>query len=549
MVALSGTATDDTAVTAVSWSNSATGASGTATGTTSWTTGNVALIAGTNVISVVARDAAGNTSSDSIAVTYSAGSRNAFYLSPTGNDAAAGNTPAVPWKTFAKAFASMAGGDELILLDGTYSAPSTGYISYLGTNSGQPPSGTGASAMTHVHALNPGNVTIQGALFIGRSTRKDSYIKVQGITFEGGGSLYNTSHVTIKDCGFHGSFGIGTNDHNNGNTRNLIEDVWVWASGQRIIASNYRADQNVWRRVLVRGDGCGTASCTGSGNPNVGITVYESRDVSLQNVMVVDRMLASGDEGYADFASAQHTTGYAFGNNEWLGTLSLNSPDSGYYFEADAAISPTVLIANAVAWNASAVGFNVSVPGTVDLHNLTAYGRGMDGVRVMSSGVLANVLSVDAGRYGINSVNAPSNANVFGAATSAYNQTACTTGCYTTNPRADGTTPSLRYITRIEAGSALKGAGSGGTDIGANVVTRYGTDGTRYGDAGYNQPTAVALWPWPNEERIKREMCVGAGVTRGFCSTGKRLDNLNAVTLTSYVWEAMGNPLPSGIYP
>ena len=71
---------------------------------------------------------------------------------------------------------------------------------------------------TVVRAQNPGSVTVQGPLFIGRSTRKDSYIRVQGITFEGGGSLYNTSFVTLKDDGFHGPLDVGTNDHDQGNT-------------------------------------------------------------------------------------------------------------------------------------------------------------------------------------------------------------------------------------------------------------------------------------------------------------------------------------------
>lgn len=72
----------------------------------------------------------------------------------------------------------MASGDELILLDGTYSEiTGTGYISYLGNGSGQPPSGKDLNNMTYIHALNPGNVLIRGSLFIGRSARKDSFIK------------------------------------------------------------------------------------------------------------------------------------------------------------------------------------------------------------------------------------------------------------------------------------------------------------------------------------------------------------------------------------
>jgi hypothetical protein len=82
--------------------------------------------------------------------------------------------------------------------------------------------------------------------------------------------------------------------------------------------------------------------------------------------------------------------------------------------------------------------------------------------------------------------------------------------------------------------------------VGATIEHRYGSSGLRYGAAGFDTLTDVPLWPWPNEDRIKREMC--ASTTRGFCSTGKRLDGSNPITLTSYVWETLGNPIPAGIY-
>ena len=96
-------------------------------------------------------------------------------------------------------------------------------------------------------------------------------------------------------------------------------------------------------------------------------------------------------------------------------------------------------------------------------------------------------------------------------------------------------------------GSALKGQGFGGADIGANVLYRYGADGSRFGDAGYNTLSTTALWPWPNEARIKREMC--AGTTRGFCSSARRLDGVNPITLTSYVWEMLGTAMPATLGP
>jgi hypothetical protein len=69
-LALGGTASDNVGVTQVTWVSSR-GGSGTATGTTSWTVSNIALLGGTNVLTVTARDAAGNTASDALTVTVS----------------------------------------------------------------------------------------------------------------------------------------------------------------------------------------------------------------------------------------------------------------------------------------------------------------------------------------------------------------------------------------------------------------------------------------------------------------------------------------------
>ena len=68
-LSLGGTASDNVAVTQVSWSNDR-GGSGTATGTTSWSVSGIVLLSGQNVLTVTARDAAGNTSTDTLTVTY-----------------------------------------------------------------------------------------------------------------------------------------------------------------------------------------------------------------------------------------------------------------------------------------------------------------------------------------------------------------------------------------------------------------------------------------------------------------------------------------------
>ncbi len=66
---LGGTASDTAGVTQVTWVNDR-GGSGTASGTTSWTVSGIGLQSGTNLLTVTARDAAGNTGTDTLTVTY-----------------------------------------------------------------------------------------------------------------------------------------------------------------------------------------------------------------------------------------------------------------------------------------------------------------------------------------------------------------------------------------------------------------------------------------------------------------------------------------------
>lgn len=497
-----------------------------------------------------------------------------YYISPDGDDSYSGVTSTCPVKTFHVAFVHrMSGGDELILLDGTYSlAAGTGFITFndnedADTNCGQPPNGLSLSTMTTIKGKTSGGATVIGvasgdfpqALFLGRSTAKAYYINVEDIDFRGGGQLYNADYCTVKNCGFFndfntnvGAFGIGAGNHTQGNRFNLIEDCWFWGAHQRVLVGNYRADCNVWRRNVIRDSGGSDSWRTGGGNPCVGFTVYESTGVSVQNMIIVDRAL-NGGSPYADFASAQHTAGYPQSSNEWLGCMSINSDDSGFSLDADSAAENTLKLTNCVAWDDAVNGVNTGgAANDPVLSNITIGQSGVTGMRVQSSkgpitgGAIANIISYNSGTYGFNVVIQPTYCTVYGSVTSAYYSGGqeCKVGARTTDPTSDGTPASLKYPVRIEDGSALKGTGAGGADYGANVMYRYGTDGTRYGEPGYNTLTTNKLWPWPNEALIKADMAIDGA--RGFC-TGNSLDG-TPQTLTKYIWEYIGNQIPSSIY-
>ncbi len=488
-----------------------------------------------------------------------------YYISPAGSDAnscTAAQSITEPKKTFAAVFACGTGGDTFELLDGSYTSAATGMIhwdtSSYGTGSAEAPSGISAGTPTVVKAHTEGAVKILGPVYVGRSATAYQYITFRGITWE---STYNValirhaSYIVFQRCGFHGTvvddqggvLNVGLGDDTWPSVNHvLIEDCWVWGKA-RAMALAYWGTQIIFRRVVVRGDEC--TGCTSQ--PNVGITVYASSYVSLQNVLVVDRLI--GDAyAYGDFAAAAHSYNFdpaLYVGNEWLGCISMNSAESGTQFDPDS--SGTMTFRNMVIWNPGTSGFNAQVGSggagaTFDVQYATIYlasATATDGLRLANvSGTVRNVAVGGAGTRGYVSYIIPEYFDIWGTwsnGTYYYSANACVTGCLTSSFLAD-TGPSVLFPVRIEAGSTLAAAGYNGeygTRIGADVTKKYGTAGTNFGTTGYNTLTADALWPWPYQDRIKKEMCTDSSITRGFCS---------ATTLTQYIMNQLSNGDPYG---
>jgi hypothetical protein len=513
-------------------------------------------------------------SPDSPAVLSLSGGPDAYFISPAGNDTNDALTADSAVRTFSRAFSLMGSGATLVVMDGTYTLSTTGIINHpLGAPSGVPPDGIPGN-FTTVVAQNPGAVIIQGDvsdtthnLRLGRPAIKVRYIKIQGIRFEGGdNALYNTDHVYIKECAFHSTLQtdgsvvtIGTNEHNMGNTYSLLEDVWVWGK-ERIALLVYRSEYVVVRRAVIRNDGCDSRAnqCgSNSGNYMVGTTVYNSNHVSMQNILALDNIRGDGGyEGASDFHTAWHDNYvFPFGANEWLGDISLNSQLGGFGPEVDdfggTSYQPYFTLRNIVAITNASAGlgaFNAQTPGSTHAKYLVVDGAtirnnnpGTSAFRIgpqfagsAAGSSIRNVLVSGQARFAFNTAIGGAGVNVSGTWTEGdYNQAGCTSVCLSYDPFS---TDSWRYPTRIETGSILAGAGVGGADIGANIRVRYGTEGTFYGDPQYNAATGTLLWPWPNETRIKAEMC--ASTNRGFCADPSG-------SITSYVWNYLNNGVPA----
>lgn len=401
---------------------------------------------------------------------------NQIYMSPDGRDSGRCSEEK-PCKTFDFAISRMEPGDGLILLPGFYSLSKNGSLSAATPNgrpirlSAQPPTGISADKPTVVRAREPGSVEVEGGFTLGTRAEKVKHVVIYGITFLDQGHLRNADFSVVKNTGVKGSLGVGTNDHSDGCMYNLIEDVWIWGRNHRGNAVNYRAHHNVWRRVLVRDDGCDQPNCgEGRGNYSIGSTIYNSHDVTFENVIVFDRILGNNPHGYADFATAQHDSrrdpqpeGELNGRNQWLGCMSINSEDAAINFEADEVLEfpeKTGTIKDFVALK-------------------TLHGLSLDGAHRPYKG---------------NSYFEMDNLNLYTTQGGAFY-----VGCDVVNRIVDK--GCAHQMTRINKGKYKPGM--------SDVLPKY-----RYG-------TQQALWPWPNESRIKSDICKNDDYPRGFCQSGK----------------------------
>jgi hypothetical protein len=490
-----------------------------------------------------------------------------YYIAPAGNDAGDGSIGS-PWKTFNKSTDSISSGDTLILKNGTYTHADNGGIDSTtggGADCDLPPSGT-PGHYTIIRGETAGSVFVEHTLQLGSATESIDWVEIYDITFKsttaaegrwGGINIYNGDNNYIHDCGFYkatlstGSvLTVGTSDIENSAQYNIIEDCWVWGS-ERLGAINYNTSNNVFRRIVIITDGANYSA----GNAGVGISIYCSQNVIVENVIVLDRLLGDAEAG-SDFAQAQHDPDQKNLNNKWYGVISINAPGNGANFEADAfdsGDSHSWEVHNSAFWNPASGRYAFNAQGgyndtvhDVWLDHITAGSTegGTAGIRVSSTEIVGVEIENSL-------VEDTSGRNYFISATGTIN-------VHHNQGYLSGTTPFInnegigdnnsypvdsQMLYLLTPGTGAE-TGDDTKKKGAEMLYRYGIDGTKFGDDGADSLTATPLWPWPNEARIKTEIC--NEVSRSFC-TYEGLDGTHD-TLTAYVWEILGNEIPADIY-
>ncbi|MBK7144856.1 MAG: hypothetical protein IPH76_06485 [Xanthomonadales bacterium] len=449
-----------------------------------------------------------------------------YYVDGSRVDDSGNGTLAAPKKFIASGMALLSplGGDVLQIAAGNYSGANN-RIDGDGDGNGQ------AGSWNIVRASTDGTVRISAGFDLPVA---DHWLQFEGLVFDSAQQkTISGRYVKVLRSGFRGgpatgnamNLAIGTNDVTPGAQHVLLEDVYAWGPGGRYNIIVYNADRVVLRRVLVRHD-FGWSDTVG--DPQANVALYDSTNVLTQNLFLLDSH--PGVDDYYEAAlyhPSNRTTNVTSNNIRNIGAIIVNIGNNGIGFDGSEA-STANLIEDSVIWDT-----RYALSSNGDAHG----------------GVLNRITAGQASDGGINDWNGGGNFNLGGSILwtiggSNLSQIAHA-GNVCFNPTCSGETAlnpansGLLHLPRIEVGSALASAGAGGTRVGAQVLQRLGVSGSLYGETGFDVASAEALWPWPNEAAIKIALCQQAGVNTGFCA---------APTLTRYIWEMLGHPIPPEIY-
>lgn len=465
-------------------------------------------------------------------------------------------------------------GDTLIIRDGTY----TGATNVL-DHTHLPPSGS-AEAYTTIQAENPGKAIFDGenarfmfSLYGSSDESGPHHIVFDGLQWRNSNAdlviIAYADYIKMIRCSAYDAVGTGDDGDSfavSHSTNILLEDCWSWGAGRKHFYIGNSAENIIVRRCVARHDrhfDYGDQEC---------FMAYDCWNVEFQNCIAID-----GDQGDY-YLPLGITTAKAFTtrwggspgitveNINYRGCISLGNDDMLGWTGSNAT---THTVTNCIHWD-SAGGNRIRVAGSSFDHctfgNISGTGTWSPLAYLEGGDTITNSLLYSAyqgiwnGVSDYNALYSITDEYVGGASAGAHDL--CVTNGNAVNPiwhTSSNPTGALKYLCRIEASSALDGTASDSGDIGATILYRIGTSGTLYGETGYNTVSATSLWPFPNEALIKSDMSAytyddGSGgdpeITgaRGFCAPGKQLNGTDDITLTSYIWEYLGNEIPAEIY-
>jgi hypothetical protein len=485
-----------------------------------------------------------------------------LYVSENGTRTSGASTPG-DWSnsncysTIGVAIDRMSGGDEVVVNDGIY----TGINNAIGRRNGTNiPSGT-ASEYTVIRARNPFKVTIDSGIsgewdYYGRMIyiAGQQYIKIdgfKGINQDGSNNAFVTiagSYIKVTRCMFRTA--RADNRENEvfqiygSSTHHILVEDCALTGGYRygfiVQGIGSSPHQIIWRRCVIRLD------WSDSDEPISGFAIYGHNasaasgpyDILYQNCIAID-----SNPSVPDATWKAYQPWYIFkGNHDIIlrGCITLNNDQtgssSGSWIRNDYGGSD-IDVLNCIFWGYTGPG---QVFGGDDLLvDGCTFGNnsGNSCIAYSSPDPCRNTLFYDNGS-GVGSGFSSASYNSF------YKDSSF--GSNVVSYQND-----LDYIVRVESSSNRYTGGLNGVKVGAHIVNKIGASGTLWGEPGWNDEQQNSLWPWPYENEIRdwfrttNNPPSGArpsknNTQRGFCA--------GSWTLTKYIWEYLGNPIPPEIY-
>lgn len=457
-----------------------------------------------------------------------------FYVDSSAIDDSGNGSQANPKKYINSGVNLLSGGDTLIIKDGIYTDDRDRIKN--------PPSGN-SNSFTTIKAENDFGVVLSN-LNAGTSVAnfdavvnlyQKSYVTIEGLIIKDcqGASIYTLSAVQVTESdhcklkkigiknGVHSGANYGGGLASSNSNYCLFENIFV--TGMMRYGINVGGGlqhHNILRRAVVRWD------YANQQQPRAAIAVYGANQGQppCENILIQNSLVIDGNDGggltFTGGFSAPHETS----NIHRYGCISLNNRGYGFH-SAEDSLTHDNTNTQCVVWDSdSGMWWRHLASGTSGAYRSTFEQT-------------CPVGSTDPGRGATYECEA--NDNVF---------IGCTPSDVTLSGNVSRSVGDFQYITR-----------SPDSDKGATIEKRMGTDGTLWGETGYDALTSENLWPWPYEDNIRalfsetNDPPEGYSLIpsinnarRGFCADGNGLYG-GPITLTSYIWEYIGNPCPEDI--
>lgn len=439
----------------------------------------------------------------------------AYYIAPSGSDSNPG-TQSQPWSTFAHAIPLLEPGDTLNLLDGTYNSSNSGLPNI--NCSGGANNGTSSAPIT-IQSLNERQAFISGnGSGEAFNIVNCSYWNIVGLHVENADNASNTSSGDVmqfyRDTNLTIRRNLTARPNRCANTHDMVlydttnslvqenEAYYFFRWGILVIADpGTNGGGNEIRRNYANrrnyADSSGVCTAYNNGGNSFGIGPYFANNNTFENNIVEQGSAPSQqDVGLNDEAAASSNS--FFGNVAGV-NLAVGyriDPHSGYpqstgnSYSNNVSVLPTQIgvwsRSTQSSWDHQSVFGNSTLEGMAsDTDSCCSYSAYQFTV---SNSAVQNFSS----GTGYLVVNTASNTFSFDHDVSYNNAVAYSPSINIASPISSD--PGFgNCVLWVPAASPLKGAGTGGSDIGANVLYEY-NGGTLSNTPLWNSSTGAALF-------------------------------------------------------